>query len=145
MAGIDTAYLKKPEIHGVIALSREETRTILSRNSRYAALTLASDFFLITSDNPTEQLHRVLVRFKMQLDESSFLTRCLECNELLEEIDKDSVAARLYPYVAKTQERIFRCPKCDKLYWHATHAGAIVKELLTVKTELGRAPSGPSV
>jgi uncharacterized protein len=138
MAGFDTAYVKENNLARVLAISKEEDRLIASRNSKYFELQLASDFHHLTADEPLDQFRKLVSDLQMQLDEARFLTRCLECNEPLEKIATEKVLERLYDYVARTQAAIFICRRCDKLYWHATHAHAMIRQLSAVKSELDR-------
>ncbi len=140
MAGFDSVYIREDDLARVLAISKEQERMIISRNSRYSDLRLASNFYHLIADEPLQQLRKLVADLRIQLDEGRFLTRCLECNELLEKIDKEEVRDRLYDFVARTQETIFICPRCERLYWHATHARAIINQLLTIKSELGQRP-----
>ncbi|TFH65831.1 MAG: hypothetical protein E4G91_01055 [Candidatus Zixiibacteriota bacterium] len=140
MAGFDTAYVREDNMARVLALSKEENRLIVSRNSKYLGLQLASNFYHLTADEPLDQFRKLVTDLQMQLDEKQFLTRCLQCNELLEKIATEKVSERLYDFVARTQPEIFVCPRCDKLYWHATHARAMITQLLALKSELDRKP-----
>lgn len=142
MAGFDTAYVKEENIPRVLTLSKEENRVILTRNSQLTGLSLAANLLLLRADDPVEQFRRLAIDLNLRLDESSFLTRCLECNEPLTEVDKNAVRSRLYDYVARTQERILICRHCDKLYWHATHAQAMIDRLRAIKSELDRMSDG---
>jgi uncharacterized protein with PIN domain len=138
MAGFDTAYVKEDDLARVLALSKGENRLIVSRNSKYLELQLASNFYHVTADEPLDQFRKLVSDLQMQLDEKRFLTRCLQCNEPLEMIATEKVLERLYDFVARTQQEIFICPRCDKLYWHATHAHAMIARLMAVKSELDR-------
>ena len=65
-------------------------------------------------------------------------TRCLECNELLLEQEKDNIKDRVPPYVFRTQEHYMECPSCRRIYWRGTHWEAMIKrlkKLLGKKTE----------
>lgn len=140
MAGFDTAYVREDNMARVLAISKEENRLIVSRNSKYLELQLANNFRHLTADEPLDQFRKLVTDLQMQLDEKQFLTRCLQCNELLEKIATEKVSERLYDFVARTQREIFVCPRCDKLYWHATHARAMITRLLAIKSELDRKP-----
>lgn len=138
MAGFDTAYVKENDSARVLAISREENRLIVSRNSKYLGLQLANRFYHLTADDPLDQFRQIVSDLQMQLDEKQFLTRCLQCNEPLEKVAAEKVMERLYDFVARTQKEIFVCQRCDKLYWHATHACAMITQLLALKSELDR-------
>jgi uncharacterized protein len=140
MAGFDTAYVKENDLARVLAISKEENRLIVSRNSKYHELRLASNFYHLPADEPLDQFRKLMADLQIPFDEGRFLTRCLQCNELLEKIDTEKVLERLYDFIARTQQEIFVCPRCDKLYWHATHARAMITRLLAIKSELDRKP-----
>ena len=140
MAGFDTAYVKEENLARVLAISKEENRLIVSRNSKYMQLQLASNLYHLTTDEPLDQFRKLVTDLQIQLDEKRFLSRCLQCNEPLEKIATEKVSERLYDFVARTQTVIFVCPHCDKLYWHATHARAMITRLLAIKSELDRKP-----
>jgi uncharacterized protein len=136
MAGFDTAYVKEDSLARVLALSKEERRVIVTRNSKLLSLQMASDLYWLQQDEPMEQFRRMALDLKVQIDSKLLLTRCVECNSPLETVDKEVIRARLYDYVARTQDHILVCRHCDKLYWHATHAQAMIKRLLEIKSEL---------
>ncbi|MFH2054513.1 MAG: Mut7-C RNAse domain-containing protein [bacterium] len=136
MAGFDTAYVAEDAISRVIAISREQERMIVSRNSRYEELTLVAAFHHVESDMPAEQLFALLSRLALDLEEDRFLSRCLECNEPLEKVNKQEVAGHVWPYVWKTQNEFRRCPGCARIYWRATHVEAMQEKLMRIKSEL---------
>jgi uncharacterized protein len=140
MAGFDTAYVKEDNVARVLTISKEENRLIVSRNSRYLEIQLASNYYHLTEDEPLDQFRKLMADLQIPFDERRFLTRCLQCNELLEKINTEKVLERLYDFVARTQQEIFVCPRCDKLYWHATHARAMITRLFVIKSELDRKP-----
>ena len=137
MCGLDTAYIKDADPAVVISISRREGRVILSRNSLFRELVLADSFLHLTFDDPDEQFRQLVSTLKLTLDESGILTRCLECNQLLLSVEKESIRDRLFEFVAQTQEKFLLCPDCDKIYWHGTHAKAMVNKLQRLKNEPG--------
>jgi uncharacterized protein with PIN domain len=138
MAGFDTACVPRPELPKVLAISREEGRKIVSRNSKIRDIRLASDFYHIMDDDPETQFRKLLTDLDLDLSEDDFLSRCLECNFPLMSIPKQEIGGKVYPYVFRTQESFFICQKCDRIFWHATHAEAIVNRLRRIKFELDR-------
>jgi uncharacterized protein len=138
MAGFDTAYVKEDNLARVLTISREENRLIVSRNSKYLELQLADKLCHLTADRPLDQFRRLVIDLQIRLNEKQFLTRCMQCNELLEQIATEKVSGKLSDFVARTQREIFACPHCDKLYWHATHARAMITQLHAIKSELDR-------
>lgn len=138
IAGFDTSYVVENDLPQVIAISREQQRLIVSRNSRYEKLALAADFYHVESDDPEEQFLALLSDLNLDLEENLWLSRCLECNALLERVDKQATSGKVWPYVWATQEKFYHCPDCDKLFWSATHVAAMREKLLELKSELDR-------
>ena len=56
-------------------------------------------------------------------------TRCVECNELLQLVEKDAVKEKVPPYVFSTQQRFSFCSRCRRTYWPATHQQKMLEEL----------------
>jgi hypothetical protein len=127
----------------VISLSREQDRCIVSRNSRYQELVLASRFYHVQADRPKQQMVDLLLDLNLTLDPDRYLTRCLECNQPLVEIDKHAVAGRVWPYVWATQDKFSICESCGRIYWRATHAKAIVQQLAEIGTEIDKRRNEP--
>jgi uncharacterized protein with PIN domain len=44
-------------------------------------------------------------------------------------VEKEEIKERLYPYVYQTQDDFVRCPKCDQIYWPATHVERMRQKL----------------
>lgn len=129
MIGYDTAMSGSHAAREVLSIALQQDRTILTRNSVLAGMKMARDVLLLTEDDPWRQLRIVIDKCGLLLDESRVLTRCLEDNEPLQEIPKQEVKDRVWPYVYETQERFITCPKCGRIYWPATHVEAMIKKL----------------
>lgn len=117
--GQDVIYGPHLSGYGLIRAARQEGRLILTRDQRLKQKQ-PPDFILIESDRCHEQLRQVVETCGLDPTAQAF-TRCLLCNALLEARAKETVAARVPPYVLSTQERFFSCPNCDRIYWPATH------------------------
>jgi hypothetical protein len=57
------------------------------------------------------------------------LPRCCTCNGRLHAQTPSNVVDRVPPYVQRTQQVFFRCLRCGRIYWDATHAAAIREQL----------------
>ena len=138
MAGFDCDWVSTPDIAQVLSLSREQQRMIVSRNSKFSEMVLAADFYHVRSDDPEKQLVDLLLDLNLPLKSDNFLSRCVDCNEPLNEVSKEDVRERTYPYVYHTQKYLFICRHCDKLFWRATHAKAMTDRLQRISVELDR-------
>jgi uncharacterized protein with PIN domain len=73
----------------------------------------------IRSDAVLGQVRQVATELDLEL--VPVLDRCLECNVALLEPTAQAVAARVPPYVRRTQTRYRECPRCERVYWAGTH------------------------
>jgi uncharacterized protein with PIN domain len=125
--GFDVMYSNKYDDDEVIRIADAENRIILTRDTRLAARRPNSQCLLIESGNYQEQIRQVLRSF--DLKNFNVFSRCLECNAALQDVDKESVFDKVPPYVYLTQDRFARCPSCDRVYWHGTHAEEMLKRI----------------
>jgi uncharacterized protein len=129
IAGIDACYSNIYSLPHVISKAVSEQRIILSRRTEILQSEQPVKSYFIKSDYPLEQLLDVFRHFNLQSDSSSFFTRCLECNQLLEFVEKASIAGSVPAYVFSTVNEFARCPQCAKIYWKGTHYGNMLKRL----------------
>ena len=83
---------------------------------------------LIQSDNPEQQMQQVVETLGLDCRFGPF-TVCLECNQPLEERDRQQVKDLVPPYVFQTQSQYVQCPACHRVYWKGTHWQAMTGEL----------------
>ena len=75
----------------------------------------------ITNDRLRDQLKELRAVLKGAPQEEAIFSRCLRCNEPLQELRRESVAQRVPPYVLQTAKGFVRCARCDRIYWPGTH------------------------
>ena len=98
---------------------------------------------LIHSTRLRDQIGQILAALGESIQPQRLLTRCLECNAVLEGVSKESLAGLVPPYVYRTQESFKRCPRCGKTYWGGTHRSRIHRRLK--RWSAGWEPSRPQV
>jgi uncharacterized protein with PIN domain len=113
--------------YGLIRAARQEDRLILTRDRRLKQRQ-PPDYLFIESDHYREQLRQVVRACNLD-PMARALTRCAECNRMLEARAKAAVETLVPPYVFATQERFFACPECGRVYWAATHHERMLEEL----------------
>jgi uncharacterized protein with PIN domain len=116
--GYDTAYVAKTDDLVVVRLARSEDRLILTRNGALAERRGVRTL-LIKSKVLDDQLRQVIGELGPPSDAS--LSRCPVCNQPLVAAEPELVAARVPPYVHRTQQRFSLCKACDQVYWQGTH------------------------
>lgn len=125
MLGYDTVYFNDIIDTRLIEISLSEKRIILTRDTQLVERVMVQDFILIKSDNAEQQLKMVINDWSLSPDPALFLTRCLDCNRLLEDIAKQAIEARVWPYVFENHDRFKICPECKRLYWEGDHVRAM--------------------
>ncbi|MEE9613957.1 MAG: Mut7-C RNAse domain-containing protein [Thermodesulfobacteriota bacterium] len=130
IVGHDVAYERTIDDTELIRRAGAEGRVVLTRDTlliKRRWVREEKNHLFIESDSFREQLKQVVEAYG--LDRERFLTRCLRCNLLLEDIEKGSIEGRVPPYVYSTQEEFSTCPSCGRLYWAGTHRERMEREL----------------
>jgi uncharacterized protein len=126
--GYDTAYLPQLSPQGLIREGRRQGRIILTRDTRVLRQKDAPPLIFIRDDRFRDQLKQVIAACHLDVV-SRLFTRCGECNELLVEVNKETVHDQVPEYVWQTQPEFRQCPGCHRLYWGATHKEHMMAEL----------------
>lgn len=113
-----------------VALTKKgvaEGRWILTRKVRYPwGETPTIRVIKITEDLPERQVVTVLKHLSSPIDPSRWFTRCIRCNELLEEVSAAVASGCVPDYVAICYNKFKKCPKCQRFYWPGTHRDRMV-------------------
>jgi uncharacterized protein with PIN domain len=130
--GYDVAYEKAIDDSLLVKRALNERRIILTRDTLLILRKgVRENSLFIESDHVGEQLRQVLSVYGM--GKEKFLTRCLRCNILLEDVPGDAVEGRVPPYVFETQTNFRTCPGCGRIYWAGTHRDHMLKEVSRIK------------
>lgn len=121
--GFDTVFAKGMTDKEIVQLAKAEDRLLITRD-RDLAKSLAGSIYIKEKDLD-EQLAIIL---KMHpADESRVLTRCLECNSVLKQIEKSEVKG-VPAEIIEREKEFWQCPGCKKIYWPATHWKNMMKK-----------------
>jgi uncharacterized protein len=120
MLGFDCYYNTVISKSMLLALSINENRTLLTRDSRLLMNKSTRNGYFIRSENPEIQLKDVIHYFSLCNDIHPF-TRCLRCNGLLEEIKKEIVEEKIQPKTKIYFHVFHKCRSCQKIYWQGSH------------------------
>jgi uncharacterized protein len=118
--GFDALWQREADAAALVASSVNEGRTLLSRDRqvlRRGALTRA---YYVRETEPRRQVVEVLRRFDL-FDAVTPFGRCLECNGLLEPVEKAQVEDLLPPRTRREHDEFHRCEGCGHLYWKGSH------------------------
>ena len=128
MLGYDAIYLKGASGPEVLRETLRTGRTLLTRR-RDLAERSDIESYLVKSDRVLEQVAEVAAKFGLEMTHRA-MTRCIECNVLLEPVAKEDVLEELPPHVRKTQNIFSRCPECGRTYWPGTHFARSLARLM---------------
>jgi len=121
--GYDASYHARIGDAELVREAAAEDRVLLTRDrdlmQRRAIQTGVVRAMLLRDDDVNLQLRQVFSGLGLVL--AGALTRCIECNSLLEPREPSTVAERVPPYVRQTQLRYSECPRCARVYWAGTH------------------------
>lgn len=127
--GCDVEYFPEISDKEIAERAEREGRVILTRDTLLVRRRKVRDnHFFVEGDHYPDQLRQVVRRFGID-PHGGFLTRCVECNAVLEDRSRESIRDEVPAYVFETQERFKACPACRRVYWSATHRERMVEKL----------------
>ncbi len=117
VCGIDVYYDAHIDRSGLFRLAREEGRIILTRTHAYDELSEIPPFEIIESELIEEQVPQFFKDHPKIDPWSSMFTRCLRCNDVLDEVAQGDIFDRLPPLVkeralSKGPDRIIQFKRC---------------------------------
>jgi uncharacterized protein len=120
MLGFDTLYRNDYADKELAHISSSEERILLTRDRGLLKRSIVTHGYCIRSTSPQQQLVEVLRRFDLLASLTPF-SRCLHCNGLLQEVDKEAISDRLPPKTKQYYHEFRRCQSCDRIYWRGSH------------------------
>ena len=120
MLGFDALFPENYDDENLARISASERRTLLTRDRGLLKRKLVTHGYSVRETDPRKQLAEVLRRFDLYGLIAPF-SRCVQCNGLLEPVDKADILDRLQPDTIRYYDEFRRCPSCDRIYWKGTH------------------------
>lgn len=131
ISGFDILYSNRYTDDELIAISHEERRILLSRDTRLLIRKPVNYFIFLESDGIQDQIRQVF-RATRTTSLSALLTRCLICNEMLDLISRAEIREVVPAYVFENQRQFKACPRCGKVYWPGTHRQSVTRILASL-------------
>ncbi|MEN8189164.1 MAG: Mut7-C RNAse domain-containing protein [Thermodesulfobacteriota bacterium] len=131
MAGFDAVSVPTGGLQEIGLAARREQRVLLSRNRELLRCRVVSHGRLIRHHDPEQQLAEVIELYDLFTELQPF-SRCLLCNDLLQEVAKSEIIDHLEPLTRKYYDRFRQCPGCGRVYWKGSHhqrMGEVLKAL----------------
>ncbi len=132
MLGFDVLYKNDFSDQEIIDISLNEKRTILTKDRELLKNLKVTHGYWIRNEGLEEQVKEVILRFDLKDDIKEFL-RCLECNNILEPVEKEKMEMRIPPKVKEWQNEFWYCTQCDKVYWKGSHYKKMLKFIEQIK------------
>ncbi|MDH3327781.1 MAG: Mut7-C ubiquitin/RNAse domain-containing protein [Desulfobulbaceae bacterium] len=120
MVGLDVLYNSDWNDEEITAMIVQAKRIVLTRDFGLLKRKQVEFGRYVRSDKPAEQLNEIITLFGLREKLKPF-SRCLDCNSLLETVDKKDVLPRLEPLTRKYYNTFSICAACDKVYWAGSH------------------------
>lgn len=120
MLGIDTDYSNQYQDQQLADLAAADARILLSRDRQLLMRKTIRYGYLLRSMIPDEQLIEVLQRFNL-FAEIQIFKRCMNCNHLLEPVDKQQIEDQLQPLTRMYFFDFHICTGCGQIYWPGSH------------------------
>ena len=135
LLGFDVAYNNNATDEGLLAVAVHEERALLTRDRRLLMHAVVLHGYCPRSHDPEEQIIEVIRRFDLAQLLAPY-SRCLQCNGLLERVDKAEVFEQLAPLTKIYYEDFRRCNACGKIYWPGSHFGKLEARLEKLRARL---------
>lgn len=135
--GFDTFYANREMgDKELIYICRNENRILISRDKTLIKWAIRENLetIEIKTTDINEQIRKVLSN--RQIDSKKFLSRCLLCNDLVYEIDKDEIKTKIPKKVYDNNEKFWFCKKCDKIYWKGSHFDNMIDKINEIKKSI---------
>ena len=126
--GFDVVYLRQGGEEEIFRCL-EEGRTLLTRNQRARFWQQRGKVFVVRANDPKKQLREVYLSLGLSRMTDALLSRCLNCNRLLETISKEEVREEVPEYIWQSQNLFYRCEDCRKVYWSGSHTEKMRRRL----------------
>jgi len=120
MLGFDTTSDAAPDASSFIQRAITEKRIILTRDRGLLKNKQISHGYWVRSQDAPEQVREIFRRFDLDRLCKPF-TRCMSCNALLKEVDKQEILPLIPEGTAQQFSRFRQCPECKKVYWPGSH------------------------
>lgn len=120
MLGFDTLYRNDYDDDSLLDISLNEQRILLTRDIGLLKRRELERGYFVRSTRPRGQLSEIVKRFQLESDFRPFL-RCMDCNGLLEEVEKQEIEHRLQEDTRRLFDEFRRCPACERIYWPGSH------------------------
>lgn len=120
MLGFDCKYENNYDDLQIINIGVNENRIILTRDVGILKFAKVKYAYLIKSQDHIEQAREVVQRYNL-FEKIKPYSRCMECNSIVNTIEKSRVYDFLEPKTKLYFDKFKKCPVCQRIYWEGSH------------------------
>ena len=135
LLGVDVLYDNRAADAQLLITASTEDRALLTRDRRLLMHAIVRHGYCPRSSDSDEQIIEVLRRFDLAERVAPY-TRCLQCNGLLQRVDKAEVLDQLEPLTKIYYHEFRRCTACSKTYWPGSHFGKLEARLARIRNQI---------
>lgn len=132
MMGFDVFYRNNLKDDEIVNMSLKERRAILTKDRGILKRNEVTHGYWVRSTKVNDQAFEILKRFDLKNQINEF-SRCIECNQLLKPVLKEKILNELPVKVVQSQNKFYRCPSCNKIFWKGTHYQKMLSFIQSVK------------
>lgn len=120
LLGLDTVVAGNTDDADLVDVAVSQHRILLSKDRPLLKRGAVINGYLVRGVTPDTQLIEVVRRFDLGAIIEPF-ARCMECNGVVERIEKAVIEHRLEPLTKRYFDEFRRCPDCDRIFWRGSH------------------------
>jgi uncharacterized protein with PIN domain len=126
LLGFDTSYNSGYDDNTIIRISVLDKRIILTHDRGLLKNSRVSRGYWVRSMDLEEQAKEIIRKFDLKSSMKPF-TRCLECNGMLVDVEKEEVIKHLLPKTKTYFNKFRKCFDCGRIYWEGSHYESMTK------------------
>jgi len=133
--GLDTIYVRSMDN---LAGHKINDETPYFFTKRRLQKILYSNPVYIKADDVIGQLREINNLIAPHVSERDLMSRCIGCNAVLREVNKDDVESLVPEFVFHKYNVFKACPSCKKIYWKGSHVEHMIAWIREMKGINGR-------
>mgnify|MGYP001209083243 CR=1 FL=1 len=138
--GYDTTFNENLNDQDLRDISVKENRILLTRDGALENDMPGSHAIYVKPIEPEDQLGFLACKLPLTFNEQVFMTRCLECNSVLQTLPRSELPKRVPIRVYRRHETFYRCPGCKQIFWHGDHVKRLREKLTRILEAAKRKP-----
>ena len=134
--GFDTLYATQDMTdEEILAIAKKEDRILITRDKElvFRSCKHLIQVIHIKTDGVEDQILQTVKESNAKIETNLMLSRCAECNSLLQKSEKSSVKDKVPRKVFERHDAFLCCPVCKRVYWMGTHTDSIMKKLIHIQ------------